>query len=152
MGVGGVVAFGVVARSVGVLDDVLQGVGFRPHTEPDPRDVSLLAAAAAGQRRLLALLDATSTEDFDADVAALRDVLTEQLTAVSDPESDAAATAAPLDAPSDLDASALADEIDDTAQTRASDALSAGSLDVMKVLAGISAGLEQVAVAVRGGA
>src|SRR5215213_669912 len=81
---GGVGIAGFAARRAGVLDDGLRAVGVRPHAEPDPHDVALLAAAAAGQIELLAALDSLGESENPSDVAVLRHVLREQLTAVSD--------------------------------------------------------------------
>jgi len=140
---GGVGIAGFAAQRAGVLDDGLRAAGVRPHAEPDPRDVTLLAEAATGQIALLAALDA-----FDApDVARLRAVLSEQLAAVSNDPS-----ATPASGPSadlDADPAAFADLVEATAAARADGALAAGSLAVVKVLAAMSAGLEQVAVAAR---
>jgi len=81
---GGVGIGGFAAHRAGVLDDGLRAVGVRPHTEPDPHDVALLAAAATGQTELLAALDALAHGENASDVARLRAVLGEQLAAVSD--------------------------------------------------------------------
>jgi len=140
---GGVGIAGFAAQRAGVLDDGLRAAGVRPHAEPDPRDVTLLAEAATGQIALLAALDALAAPD----VARLRAVLSEQLAAVSNDPS-----ATPASGPSadlDADPAAFADLVEATAAARADGALAAGSLAVVKVLAAMSAGLEQVAVAAR---
>ena len=80
-------------------------------------------------------------------LAGLRAVLSEQLAAVSDQPS-AAPTSGPP-AGTDADFTAFAERVDATAAARADGALAAGSLAVVKVLAAMSAGLEQVAVAAR---
>jgi hypothetical protein len=151
---GGVGIGGFVAHRAGVLDDGLRAVGVRPHAEPDPHDVALLAAAAAGQTELLAALDSLQQAEnrpqaggnLTANLAGLRAVLGEQLAAVSDQPS-----ATPMGAPAvnDADVTAFAERVEATAAARADGALSAGSLAVIKVLAAMSAGLEQVAVAAR---
>ena len=143
---GGVGIGGFAAHRAGVLDDGLRAVGVRPHAEPDPHDVALLAAAAAGQTELLAALDALDHGENRSDVAGLRAVLGEQLAAVSDQPS-----ATPMGGPAvgDADLTAFAERVEATAAARADGALSAGSLAVIKVLAAMSAGLEQVAVASR---
>jgi hypothetical protein len=143
---GGVGIGGFAAHRAGVLDDGLRAVGVRPHAEPDPHDVALLAAAAAGQTELLAALDTLARGENPSDVAGLRAVLGEQLAAVSDQPA-----ATPMGAPavSDADLAAFAERVEATAAARADGALSAGSLAVIKVLAAMSAGLEQVAVASR---
>ena len=151
---GGVGIGGFAAHRAGVLDDGLRAVGVRPHAEPDPRDVELLAKAAAGQTELLAALDRLEQAENPpqagdtptSDVADLRAVLSEQLGAVSD-ESSATPTGVP--AAHDADFTAFAERVEATAAARADGALSAGSLAVVKVLAAMSAGLEQVAVAAR---
>jgi len=124
VGAAGVAGF--AANQAGVLDDGLRAIGIQPHAEPDPHDVALLAEAAAGQAELLAVLDAMDPSQDAAAVADLRTVLREQLAAVSDDPP--TPTAGPLTGEAD-------------------GALSAGSLAVVKVLAAMSAGLEQVAVA-----
>lgn len=138
---------GYAARRAEVLDDGLRAIGVRPHAEPDPHDVALLADAAAGQTELLAALDTLGRNDASPDVADLRAVLSEQLAAVSDQ-----AMAAPPSGPpagTDGDFTAFAERIDATAAARADGAMAAGSLAVVKVLAAMSAGLEQVAVVAR---
>lgn len=151
---GGVGVAGFAAQRSGVLDDGLRAVGVRPHAEPDPRDVALLAEAAAGQTELLAALDAFEGRDPPqaggapaADRAALRRVLREQLAAVSD-ESSATPTSGPPTG-ADTAFAAFVEQVEAAAAARADGALSAGSLAVVKVLAAMSAGLEQVAVAAR---
>ncbi|MFL6091138.1 MAG: hypothetical protein ACJ71Z_13470 [Aeromicrobium sp.] len=154
LAIGTVGTAGIVARRAGVLDDALQAVGLRPHTTPDPRDVALLADAAQGQRELLALVDQITQRDADAKLTEIQRVLREQLAAVSDdPETPASPypTEVPTPLPSDThDAvAALATRVDAVATARADGAVSAGSLAVTKVLATMSAGLDQVAVAVK---
>ncbi|HUS22400.1 MAG TPA: hypothetical protein VMZ66_10360 [Aeromicrobium sp.] len=143
---GGVGIGGFAAHRAGVLDDGLRAVGVRPHAEPDPLDAALLAKAVAGQTELLAALDALGHSENSSDVAGLRAVLSEQLAAVSD-EPPATPTGVP--ATRDADFTAFAKRVEATAAARADGALSAGSLAVVKVLAAMSAGLEQVAVAAR---
>jgi hypothetical protein len=152
--VGGVGAVGVGARRAAVLDDALRAVGVRPHTEPDPRDVTLLADAAQGQRELLALADQISQQRGDAELNDIRRILGEQLAAVSDdPQSPASPypTVAPARLPSDDDdaLASFAKRAESGAAERASGAVAAGSLAVSKVLASMAAGLDQVAVAAR---
>lgn len=139
---GGVGIGGVVAQQAGVLDDGLRAVGIRPHAEPDPRDVTLLQQAATDQANLLAALDAVESDADRSAKAALRAVLREQLAAVTDdpPGSTAAGR---------LDLTTFAERAEAAAAARADGAMTAGSLAVVKVLAGLSAGLEQVSVAAR---
>lgn len=145
--VGGLGIAGVAAQSAGVLDDGLRAVGVRPHAEPDPRDVALLAEAAAGQTELLAALDTLGQGTNRPASAQLRAVLQEQLAAVADQPSAMPATAAP--AGIDEDFTAFAERVEAVAEARANGAVSAGSLAVAKVLAAMAAGLEQVAVVAR---
>lgn len=144
---GGIGIAGYAARRAEVLDDGLRAVGVRPHAEPDPHDVALLAEAAAGQTELLAAVDTLGRGETPSDVASLRAVLREQLAAVSDQP-----PAVPTNGPpggTDADFTAFAERVEATAAARADGALAAGSLAVVKVLAAMSAGLEQVAVAAR---
>jgi len=143
--VGGAGVAGFAAHRAGVFDDGLRAVGVRPHAKPDPHDVALLAEAAAGQAELLAALDILS--QGQPAVADLRAVLREQLAAVSDDPSATPTAGAPIGADTDL--TAFAERVEAMATARADGALSAGSLAVIKVLAGMSAGLEQVGVAAR---
>lgn len=142
--IGGVGAAGVGAHLGGVLDDAFRAVGVRPHAESDPRDVALLADAARGQSDLIAALEAINDREHVDDLATIRDVLTEQLSAVSD-----APPPANVASSSVADLAALADRIDATAAARTDGALAASSLAVIKVLAAMAAGLDQVAVSVR---
>ena len=142
--VGGLGIAGLAAQRAGVLDDGLRAVGVRPHAEPDPGDVALLTEAAAAQTALLAALDGLDHGE-NGTVASLRAVLREQLAAVSDRPT--ATDGAPAGIDSDF--TAFAERVDAAAAARAEDALSAGSLAVVKVLAAMSAGLEQVAVVAR---
>lgn len=144
---GGVGIAGFAAQRSGVLDDGLRAVGVRPHAVPDPRDVALLAEAAAGQAELLAALDALGQGETSPDMAALRAVLNEQRAAVSDEPPPTPTSGKP--AGTDRDFTAFAERVEAAAAARADGALSAGSLAVVKVLAAMSAGLEQVAVAAR---
>lgn len=144
---GGIGIAGYAAQRAEVLDDGLRAVGVRPHAEPDPRDVALLAEAAAGQTELLAALGSLRGDETTPDVADLRAVLSEQLAAVSDQPPAPLASGPPAGAGADF--AAFAERVEATAAARADGALAAGSLAVVKVLAAMSAGLEQVAVAAR---
>jgi hypothetical protein len=146
---GGIGAAGFAAQRTRVLDDGLRAIGVRPHAEPDPHDVALLAEAAAGQTQLLAVWDALGYGGSPtSDGAALRAVLREQLAAVSDQPSANPSPSTPLPA-NDTDFAAFAERVEAAAAARADGALSAGSLAVVEVLASMAAGLEQVAVAAR---
>ena len=140
VGAAGLAGFG--AQRAGVLDDGLRAVGARPHAEPRPADVALLRQAAADQADLLAALDFVGQDMDEPAMAELRAVLNEQLAAVSD---EPPATR-PLGSTS---LTAFAERAEAAAAARADGAMSAGSLAVVKVLATMSAGLEQVAVAAR---
>ena len=144
---GGIGIAGYAAQRAEVLDDGLRAVGVRPHAQPDPHDVALLAEAAAGQTALLAALGTLGAGESTQEVADLRAVLTEQLAAVSD-QPPAAPTSGPP-AGTDADFTAFVERVEATAASRADGAVAAGSLAVVKVLAAMSAGLEQVAVAAR---
>lgn len=146
--VGGVGLAGFAAQRGGVLDDALRVVGVRPHAEPNPRDVQLLAEAAAGQRTLLAQFDSLDRAHHVSAIGPLRAVLAAQLAAVADQ------TRTPVDVPTTADDedAAIADFVDtlgSTARARHDGALVAGSLAVTQVLASMAAGLEQVGLAVR---
>jgi hypothetical protein len=144
---GGIGIAGYAAQRAEVLDDGLRAIGVRPHAEPDARDTALLAEAAAGQGKLIAALDALERSQDAPDVSDLRAVLNEQLAAVSDRPS-----LVPTSEPEpgiDADFTAFAERVDAAAAARADGALAAGSLAVVEVLAAMSAGLEQVAVAAR---
>jgi hypothetical protein len=145
--VGGTGAAGVAAQRAGVLDDGLRGAGLRPHAEPDPHDVALLAEAAAGQAELLVALGIAGSGADPTAVAELRAVLREQLAAVSDDPAPTPVVGEPAGGAADL--TVFVERVEAMAAARADGAVSAGSLAVVKVLAAMSAGLEQVAVAAR---
>lgn len=148
LGVGAVGAAGAAAQLAGVLDDGLRSVGIRPHSEPDPRDVQLLSDAARDQRVLVAQFDAL-TDRYDIEsIGPLRTVLAEQLAAVSDGTGTPARPPSVANEQDDALASFL-DQVKTAAQSRYDGALESGSLAVAQVLASMSAGLSQVALAVR---
>jgi hypothetical protein len=136
----------VAAQATGLLDDGLRSIGIRPHAEPDPHDVRLLAQAASELRTLLAQLREVETGGKESELAPLRSVLTEQLAAISD--DDGAVPAASSDEHDDS-LTSWADRIDATADSLHEGALTAGSLAVTQVLASMSAGLDQISLAVR---
>jgi hypothetical protein len=147
--VGGTGIAGFAAQSFGVLDDGLRAAGLRPHRTPDPNDVDVITHASLRQGEIVGLLDDVERRHGVDGVTQLRAVLVEQWRAV-------AKAPMPVDLPenevSDDRETAigqLADVMETVAASYADGALSAGSLDVVKVLAAMSAGLEQVAVAVR---
>jgi hypothetical protein len=139
---GGIGVIGMGAHRIGVLDEGLRAVGVRPHAEPDPRDVQLLAEAAAAQQTLIADLDALMRRHAVNGLDRLRTVLVEQRAAVSDrTETSGTATAS-----NDKDAalSEFSTKVAAAARARRDAALSSGSLAVTQVLAGMAAGLSQV--------
>ena len=149
--VGGIGVAGFAAQRVGLLDEALRAVGARPHAEPNPQDVQLLADAAAGQRSLLARFDALDRRHHVADIAPLRAVLAAQLAAVADE------TRSPVEVPAvadekDAAVAGFADDIESAAKSRHDGALVSGSLAVTQVLASMAAGLAQVGLAVRAAA
>lgn len=135
------------ARAGGVLDDALRAVGAEPHPEPDPGDTRRIGRAATAQASLIAAIDATigTHGDLERDLRPLRVVADEQLVAVG---GRLAATSAgpPPDDPADAVAE-LARLAVESARDREDDAVSAASTDVTRVLASMSAGLSQLAVA-----
>jgi len=146
--VGGIGVASLAAQRAGVLDDALRAVGARPHAEPNPQDVQLLADAAAGQRSLLARFDALDRAHHVAELAPLRSVLATQLAAVADD------TRSPVEVPpvaddQDVAVAAFATDVQSTAKARHDGALASGSLAVTQVLASMAAGLDQVGLAVR---
>jgi hypothetical protein len=146
---GGVGVAGVAAQRAGVLDDGLRALGLRPHAEPNPRDVQLLAEAAGGQRALLSHFDALVHKHQVEAITPLRPVLAEQLAAVAD-ESGGSLGTSPISDDQEEALRAFADLVETTAGARHEGALASGSLAVTQVLASMAAGLGQVEVAVRG--
>lgn len=141
---GATAAFGgigaVAAHRAHLLDEGLRTVGVRPHPEPDPRDVRLLAQAADAARALLGAADAAlaagGLSDGDRQfVVTARAVAAAHARAVS--------TAAP-DRATGGDASVdnLAARAASAADDRARDALRAVSSEVAQVLASMAAGLD----------
>ncbi len=135
----------VAARAAGVLDDALRGVGVEPHPEPDPGDTRRLSRAATAQAVLIAGIDATIGDhsDLEAELRPLRVVADEQLVAVGGRLDATSAGPTPSD-PRDalVELSRLAAE---SAEKRETDAISAASPVVARVLASMSAGLSQLA-------
>jgi hypothetical protein len=149
--VGGIGVAGFAAQRFGVLDDALRAVGARPHAEPNPEDVQLLADAAAGQRSLLARFDALDRTHHVTDIAPLRAVLAAQLAAVAD-ETRTPVEVRQVAEDKDAAIAAFADDIESTAKSRHDGALTSGALSVTQVLASMAAGLGQVGLAVRAAA
>lgn len=139
--IGGVAASG--AQRAHLLDDTLHAVGVRPHREANPRDVQLLAAAAADVQTLVqtadALAGAGGLEGHDRQF-----VHSAQRVARTHAQAVAAAvppTPAPVGDPSVKQLKQLAAA---AADARANDALSAVAVEVAQVLASMAAGLDSL--------
>ena len=139
-----VVAVGA-ARAGGVLDDAIRAVGVEPHPEPDPGDTRRLERAALAQAALVAAIDATIGRHggLDGDLRPLRVVADEQLVAVGGRL--AATSAGPIADDAAEALTELARLASESAQDRETDAITAASTDVARVLASMSAGLSQLA-------
>ena len=146
---GGVGLAGFAAQRAGVLDDGLRAAGVRPHRTPDPRDVDLITEAALRQGEIVVVLDGIDRRHGVDGLTQLRPVLVDQWRAVADTTMPADAPEAEVPDDRETAIGHLADLVESVAASDADGALSAGSLDVVKVLAAMSAGLDQVAVAVR---
>ncbi|WP_162891229.1 hypothetical protein [Aeromicrobium sp. A1-2] len=128
------------------LDDLARLVGLEPKPEPDPGDDRLIVSAAADQNALLAIVEATAATHTGLRLARFVQISTEHAKAVGVagripevpiPPSDQAKAA-----------SALAAAYATAATARAADAGRASSPDLARVLASMSAGLDQCARAV----
>jgi hypothetical protein len=149
-GLAGVVVAGAagVASGTGTLDDVLRGLGAKPHPEPDPGDKRRLRQAADAQAVIIATIDATVTThgDLEDDLKPFRVIADEQLVAVGGRL--ASTDVAGVSSDRKEAAAKLSQLAFDSAEGRANDAVSAASPDVARVLASMSAGLSQLAVAI----
>lgn len=132
------------ARTAGVLDDVLRGLGAEPHPEPDPGDTRRLGRAATGQAALIASIDATTTRHpgLVGALKPLRQVADEQMVAVGGRSRATVADTAPSDRAEAL--AALSGSAADAARAREKDAVASVSPDVARVLAAMSAGLSEL--------
>lgn len=141
---------GVAAQRAEVLDDALRAIGARPKAEPDPRDVQLLADAAADLRTLITQFDAVDNRHPLPSLATQRALVAEQLGAVGgEHQSAGPAVESPAVADDEEDAiSALAERVRTAATSCHDRALAAGSLAVTQVLASIGAGLCQLELGV----
>lgn len=135
------------AQLTGRLDDVADAVGLDPKPEPDPRDNRLVGRAGASAAGLLATLEATVARHPTMALAPLIDLVREQATAV---DGGSAADAAPVPETPEEASRALEALFSSAASDRATDCGRAVSPDLARVLASMSAGLAQAAVAVRG--
>lgn len=145
--IGGLGVAAIASRRAGILDDMLRGIGLKPHPQPDPADDRRLADAAAGQATLVAAIRATSSAHNSEDLDDLRRIAEEQLRAVSSTPPSAPAPSIPADESEAL--ASLADLASSTADARARDALATGSADVLKVLGSMAAGLDQISQVIR---
>lgn len=129
------------------LDDVADALGIDPKPLPDPNDTRILRRAADQCATLLATVEATATAQPAVALAPLVAIVRQQLAAVGG----SAATTVPAPA---ADVSAALDALEtaftDAADRRAADAVEAGSPDLVRVLASMSAGHAQSARALRG--
>lgn len=132
-----VVAAGAGLHLAGRDDDLLRAAGARPRPVPDAADTALLRTAAAEQVSLVEAVEGLD-EDGSADLAA---VLRRQLDALGGPPSSAAPTTAAATGGAD----AVARSVAAAARRRESDALTAVSPDLARVLASLAAGQAQVA-------
>jgi len=131
-----VVAAGAGLHVAGRDDDLLRALGARPHPMPDASDTALLRTAAAEQASLVSAVEQLSDVDDT-----LVSVLREQLEALGGPPGGSAPPASEVAG----DADAVARAVTATARRRESDALSAVSPDLARVLASLAAGQAQVA-------
>jgi hypothetical protein len=137
----------VTAHRAGVLDDGLRGIGIKPHPEPDPGDVRLLATAAEEAESMLNLVDAaladgTVRDDERRLLVAARAVITEQGSAVG-----MRARTTLTEPSTDASAAGLAAVVASAADHRARDSVRAVSSEVAQVLASMAGGLDQLLVA-----
>lgn len=130
-----------------MLDDVLRGVGIKPHPEPNPRDVQLLAEATETHAALRASLDAALAGDGLSEkqrrlLASARAIVADQAQAI---------TGSPSNSPAvgDISFASVVGLADSTADDCAKASLQAVSPAVAQVLAAMAAGLDQLVVAGR---
>ena len=124
---GGIAAGAVVALgATGRLDDVVRGVGVKPRPRPVHADVSLVRAVLVDQQRVLSIARGTSGAE---DVA---EVLEQHIVQLGGTPTGA------------TEAGALSTALGEAADHRAADALAATSPDVVRVLASMAAGLDQL--------
>lgn len=131
-----VVAAGAGLHVAGRDDDLLRALGARPRPMPDASDTALLRTAASEQVSLV-----SGVEQLDDADDTLVSVLREQLDALGGPPDDPAPPASGTTGGADAVARAVAA----AARRRESDALTAVSPDLARVLASLAAGQAQVA-------
>jgi len=156
-GAGGVIAGlgAIAAHRAGVLDDWLRGIGVKPHPEPEPGDVRLLATAAQEAESMLNVIDAalaagTVRGDERRLLITARAVITEHGRAVGvGPVGMGAVGGRTTSTEPGIDASVagLAAVVASAADHRARDSVRAVSAEVAQVLASMAAGLDQLLVA-----
>lgn len=139
----------VAAHRAGALDDGLRGIGVKPHPEPDPGDVRLLATAAQDAESMLNLIAAASAAGATGDeerrfFRTARAVITEQAGALGVRAQGAGTTSTGPGA--DAAMAALAAAVASAADNRGRDAVRAASSEVAQVLASMAAGLDQLVV------
>lgn len=135
----------VAAHRAGVLDDGLRGIGVKPHPEPDPGDVRLLAAAAQDAESMLNLVAAALAAGAGRDserrfLVTARAVITEQARSLG-------VKSTSTEPGTDASAAGLATLAAAAADHRGRDAIRAVSSEVAQVLASMAAGLDQLVVA-----
>ncbi|OUZ07986.1 hypothetical protein BHE97_14905 [Aeromicrobium sp. PE09-221] len=124
---GGIAAGAVVALgATGRLDDVVRGVGVKPRPRPVDADISLVRAVLSDQQRVLAIARGTAGAE---DIA---EVLEQHIAQLGGTPTTTAENGT------------LSAALSEAADHRAGDALAATSPDVVRVLASMAAGLDQL--------
>lgn len=131
-----VVAAGAGLHVAGRDDDLLRALGARPHPIPDASDTALLRTAASEQVSLVSAVEQLGGAD-----ETLVDVLREQLEALGGPPGGSTPPATEITG----GAGDVARAVAAAARRRESDALTAVSPDLARVLASLAAGQAQVA-------
>lgn len=152
LGTGAVVAGGAAvlgaAELTHTLDDVARTVGIDPKPEPDPGDDRIVRAAATDLAALVAMVEATASRHPGLALADFEAVGREHLAAVGVRTATTDVAAVPRSPSAAV--KALATAYARASAARAAQADEAFSPDLTRVLASMSAGLAQCAVAVRG--
>lgn len=147
LGTGGLL---VGADRAGRLDDAADAVGLDPKPLPDPDDTRILRRAATATVALRATVDATAAAHPDLELSPVAAALGEQVTALGGlPAGVAAPSAAAVPPDAGAAAEALEAVLDSAARSRTTDAETAGSAALVRVLASLAAGHAQAARAVR---
>lgn len=130
---GGLAAGAVVALgATGRLDDVLRGVGVKPRPRPIDADVSLVRAVVEDQQRVLSIARDTPGAEMAVEV------LEQHVDQLGGEPTTETATGS------------LAAVLSEAADHRAADALAATSPEVVRVLASMAGGLDQLAASWQG--